>query len=175
MRLFIAIEFSENIKFMLRRVQAEFSFSFNFTKDFHLTLKFLGEVAEENIEEISKKLREIRFNRFNLKLAGLGVFPNKSRPRVLWIGLNNNSELLRLQKEISCLFTNCGDNKDFHPHVTLARINSLKESDKFIETLKRIKLSELEFSVNSFSLIKSELTPKGPIYEVIQTFHSGNI
>lgn len=127
-------------------------------ENLHLTLRFLGEVDPN---QVIKALEDVEFEPFTVKLEGVGFFPNEKFVRVVWIGVGKGSEEIeRLHEEVE---KRLGKDERFVPHVTVARAKGR------VEVLKK-EFSSDEFEVGSFSLFKSTLTPKGPIYEVIASF-----
>lgn len=178
MRTFIAIEIPSEIKKILLEAQNQLDkdkAKLKITKDFHLTLKFLGEVDETKIEEIKQKLSEIKFDSFETSLTDIGVFPNESYIRVVWIGLDDHkNNIINLQKEIDSKIELLGFKKDtrFHPHVTLARVKFVEDKERFIKNLKEIKIKKETFQITEFKLIKSILTPEGPVYEDLAVFQA---
>lgn len=173
MRLFIAFDVSEEVKNYLSKLQLCFpkDVKLNFAKNFHLTLKFLGDVDENKVDKIKAALTNVDFTKFIAKTSSLGVFPDEKIIRVVWVGLEPKETLVALQQEIE---NNLSDlflrDTRFHPHLTLARVKSVKDKNTFIEQLNKIPAKEIEFSVNSFKLIKSTLTPEGPVYEDVAEF-----
>lgn len=141
-------------------------------ENLHLTLKFLGEVKEERIKEISKILRELsrRFKKFEFSLKNIGAFPDKHSPRVIWVGAEEGrEEMIELQKEIEEELVSLGFKKEargFHPHLTIARV---KRKADFKE-LFRVAYKSRVFLIEGLVLFKSTLTPKGPIYEKVEKF-----
>jgi len=174
MRAFIAFEIPEEVKKVLIEAQNQLEKAkLSLTKDFHLTLKFLGEVDETKVEEIRKRLGEIKFNSFETSLTDIGVFPGENSIRVVWVGLNDpESKIASLQKEVDSKTEILGFKKDirFHPHLTLARVKFVSDKQGFAKNLKEIKIEKKAFQVTEFKLIKSILTPEGPIYEDIVSF-----
>lgn len=188
MRLFVAVDlgnedYFENIQ---KQINSENS-KLNLTKTYHLTLKFLGEVEEDNISKtmeigkifgVSKKesktlflsikeaLNNVSFESFRVKTTKIGVFPNTNFVRVLWIGLEPEDRIIELQKKVDeSLKEFFRQEKEFKPHITLARVKFVRDKEKFIENLKKIKIEEKEFEIKNIKLIKSELTPNGSVYE----------
>ena len=167
MRIFIAIELPEEIKEYLREVQKELTgMKGSLVKDFHLTLKFLGEVSEDKIEKIKNKLKKIKFEPFKVKLSSLGCFPNESHVRVLWVGIEPEDKIQNIQKQVEIALADFKFKKDFEfkSHLTLARVKFIDDKKVFVEKLKQLQIKPLEFEVSSFSLMKSTLTSAGPIY-----------
>lgn len=172
MRTFIAIDTPKELKDFFLDLQKKINIEvkINFTKEFHLTLKFLGEIDEEKLEEVKLVLKKVKFESFKVNTSNLGVFPTESYIRVVWIGLESE-KINELQKQIDEKLSNLfpKDNR-FHPHITLGRVKFVKDKEKFIENLKSIKVDEKEFEVKDFKLKKSTLTPKGPIYEDLEIY-----
>ena len=178
MRLFIAIEIPEDIKEYLTKIQEEIDINSNkigFVKkeQIHLTLKFLGEVQPNDIELIKENLKKITFNKFSVQLNKVGVFPNKNYIRVIWIGLEPEQNILELQKQIDeSLKKLFKKDTNFKPHLTLARVKFINNKEEFIEKLKNINIENKKIEINNFKLIKSTLTPTGPVYEDLDVFES---
>ena len=162
MRLFIAIDLPIEIQEYFRIIQKKFDTSVKLTKSFHLTLKYLGDV-DLTKEVIIKKLNKISFTKFKLQTTELGAFPNNEFIKVLWVGLYDNPELFKLQKNIEKTLSHIKNEFDFHPHITLARVNNKI-------SFPQIKIEKKEFIVNSFVLYNSTLTSSGPIYKKIKVF-----
>jgi len=178
MRAFIAVEMPEEIKKILLDAQKQINTEkakIRLARGFHLTLNFLGEVEEKKVEEIKSVLNGIKFKKFNTVLTEIGVFPNESYIRVVWAGLNDSeNKITNLQKEVDSKIELLGFKKDtrFHPHLTLARVKFVKDKQDFIKSLKEIKIEKKAFEVNEFKLIKSILTPEGPVYEDLAVFQA---
>jgi RNA 2',3'-cyclic 3'-phosphodiesterase len=174
MRLFIAIELPKEVIAELARLQTELGmFGLRMVKEFHLTLKFLGDVPDSKIEKVKETLRAITFKPFTAELAETGVFPNPSYIRVVWAGVKGDT-ILQLQKDIELEFEKLGwgRDKDFKPHLTLARVNFVKDKAALADKLKALKARKIQFEVGEFKLIKSTLTPSGPAYETQEVFRS---
>jgi len=169
MRLFIAFGVSDEVKSYLKNIQLQLPGSDSkLVKDFHLTLRFLGECDEKEIKEIKNNLEQINFPSFRAKTSCLGVFPGENFIRVVWVGLEPKNKIIELKEQIEKVLGLTKDER-FHPHITLARIKFLKNREDYLEKLKLIKTKEIEFEVSGVKLYKSELTPKGPVHEPIKT------
>lgn len=172
MRAFIAIETPEEISKILEDLQGKFKNlgKINFTKKpYHLTLKFLDEITEEQAEKIKKIPKKIKLKPFELELTNLGVFPNENYIRVIWVGVKGRVNELQQQidSKLNEIFEK--DTK-FHAHITLGRVKFIKDKEKIKEILKT-KIPNMKFEVKEFKLIKSELTEQGPEYKTIETFY----
>jgi len=174
MRLFIAIDFEELKEYFteLQNNLLKENVKLTLTKTYHSTLKFLGEVQETNIEKIKEQLKKIKLEEFEVNLDDIGVFPNENYIRVVWVGINPKEKIIELQKNIEDSLKEFDFKKDFrfHPHITLARVKFVKDKPNFIASLKKIKIDRKKYMVKIFKLIKSTLTPEGPVYEDLEIF-----
>lgn len=143
----------------------------------HLTLKFFGAISESDVANISQVVKNITsdINPFTLGIRRVGAFPDVKRPRILWIGMDGDVEILvRLQRKVDAALYDYGFKKEdrtFKPHLTLARI---KDPRGLIGLAKIMERSE-DYAAGSFSaaglnLFKSDLTPKGAIYTKLAYF-----
>ena len=180
MRCFIAIPLPREIKDYLVMLQNDFlndsalGLGMTPVKDFHLTLKFLGDVEDSKIKLIADSLRKVRFNKLQISLNDFGVFPSESYVRVMWIGLNPEKDIIGLQRRIEESLKGFGfsDEKDFKAHITIARVKSVADKKKLNEKIKSIKIEKKSFAMEDFRLVKSTLTPQGPVYEDLEVFHN---
>lgn len=184
MRTFISIDLPYEMNKEISRLQDKlFSFKefvgINITKvgQIHITLKFLGEMSNANVNIIKEALKEIEFPKFELFLKDLDYFPSKEAPRIIWVGMKPKKELEKLRKIIQEKLNEIGiiSEKDkefdtFIPHITLARIKYIRNKQRLKEQLDKLEVKELKFNVEYFQLKKSVLKPKGSIYETIEEF-----
>lgn len=101
------------------------------TENFHLTLRFIGEVFPIQAEEIDHTLAAIRAPAFDLSLSGVGTFSKAGRPVALWAGADRNPTLDHLQTKIETALRRAGfepERRRFAPHVTLARLDNAAEA-----------------------------------------------
>ncbi len=179
MRIFLAISWPEECRGRVREVVEKLKELRGVktveAENLHLTLKFLGEVPEEKIGEIGGALEEIKSRgSFPVKLKGVGVFPKADYIRVIWVGVEKGrEEVEKLQKEVDNLLLPLNFKKDsrFHSHFTLARVKKVnpEEKEKLKKILEEYQAEEFgEFSVDSVKIMKSQLTPQGPIYSLVK-------
>ena len=134
----------------------------------HLTLGFFDRVPEDVDLRLREKLGTIQFKGFFLPLIGLGRFPEKGHPNVVWIGVGSgHPHLFQLYKRVQEAAFQSGlepELRPFHPHVSLARCRDVPEGAlrKFLKA--NIDLDAGMIRVDSFHLYSSELTPAGPIH-----------
>lgn len=179
MRAFIAIELPQKIKDKLARFQMRLKKSGADVKwvapeNIHLTLKFLGEIAEEKSAKIFQIIEEItdRNKQLQLRLAAVGVFPKIEFPRVIWLAIDKgDNEVKILAKTLEEEIAKLGipkENRPFSSHITIGRIRSALNRDKLIKILKESEnyfaKEKFEFSVTRITLFKSTLGPSGPVY-----------
>ena len=172
MRLFVGVEvdpvvrryvgeLATSLKVKLGRIRATWVSQDNY----HITLMFIGEVEDNKRKSIEEQLAKIILDRFDLTLDALGTFGNP--PRVLWLGVKENDNLIRLAKVVNTVLG--GDIDRFHPHITLARLKS-RVFPTFYEVLNGVNIKNITWSVDRFVLFQSQLTPKGPIYTPLKTY-----
>ena len=172
MRLFIAIDFNE-LKLYFKELQKLLpkNAKLSLTKSFHLTLKFLGEVQPNKVDEIVGILNKIKFETFSVFLDSICIFPNEDYIRVIWIGLNPEKKVMKLQKQIDESLKNLfKKEKGFKAHITLAKVRYLEDKKTFVEQIKNIKVENKKIEINDFRLVKSVLTQQGPVYEDLEVF-----
>jgi 2'-5' RNA ligase len=146
----------------------------------HLTLKFLGGVADDRAGELAGAIEEATAGHgpFPMELAGFGAFPKPSRPRVLWAGVEPDDRLTAVQSAVESAMAEQGfepEGRAFHPHVTLGRARRDASGRKLAAVEGAI--AELEhsdrFEVTSVDLMRSELRPGGARYEVVRAVELG--
>lgn len=174
MRLFVAIELPEWVKAEL----SSLSFGLpnaNWVPDdqLHLTLRFIGEVDRFQFEEIATALTEVQLDPFDLVLEGVGTFPPRGTPKVLWVGLEKSEPLQQLHRRVDSALHQAGvppEGRKFSPHITLARLKDAPMS-RLGPFLTGHALFKLEpFEIEEFHLFSSKLTPKGAIHTLEQTY-----
>ncbi len=137
----------------------------------HLTLKFLGNIEEGQIEPIVNAVSGVITGQkpLALKAEGAGAFPDLSRPRVIWIGMTGDIErLMVIQKNIEQALSVLGfptEDRPFTPHLTLGRVRSNKKFLGLTHKIQGLKdINFTPFTVNELILYKSTLRPEGAIY-----------
>jgi RNA 2',3'-cyclic 3'-phosphodiesterase len=136
----------------------------------HLTMKFLGEVDEKRIPELEEfsTLALKGFSPFMVEFSHLGFFPSSRTPRVFWIGATAGvDKLLELYQDLEESLEKIGfdrEAKTFSPHLTIGRV---KHQERVTIPTGIPEFNEVSFEVNGISLIKSTLTPQGPVYETL--------
>ena len=127
-RLFVAIELPDEVKDQLEPLCHGVPGA-RWTRDrqFHLTLRFLGEVEGPVARAVEEALHGVRSDPFELQLAGVGHFPPRGEPRVLWAGVDRSAELLEVHRQVERVVRRAGlppEERKFAPHVSLARLHA---------------------------------------------------
>ena len=179
MRLFVALEIPirtrENLATLLALLRAiTREPRWVRSENLHVTLKFLGEVAEDQLAAVETALSRIRSAQaVSAEFRGLGFFPNEKKPRVFWAGIEASANLKTLAADIEGAMEKCGiarEKREFSPHLTLARLEGALP-----EALRRAIAEHAHREFGSlrtaeFHLIQSKLTPAGAEYTTLKTF-----
>jgi 2'-5' RNA ligase len=176
-RLFVAVTIPEEVKAKIEEAQAELrrvfperSVRWTRRDQFHLTLRFLGEVDASRVGALGDVLRAAcqGFSALRLRAQGVGFFPDLRFPRVAWVGINEQSDQLpRLQQAVEVStreFTAEEPGERFTGHVTLARIKGIKrpEAEALGEAAACMAQRPFgEWTAYKVELMRSELSPKG--------------
>lgn len=178
MRSFIAIDIrNEKVEEILEELRGiETGVKVVRPENLHITLKFLGEVAEGRINDIYSAMEDSfnPFEPFEVLLQGVGVFPSLKYMRVIWAGFKENGErIIEMQHKLDegLARLNFKTEKRFDPHLTLARVKSPRGKEELQDFVQRHKNTELgTFTVEKVELKKSVLTPKGPMYSTVREY-----
>lgn len=136
----------------------------------HLTLRFVGEVQGAEFLDIQDALAEVHADKFTIQIKGVGCFPTRGQPKVVWAGMAPNPELLHFQKKIESVLVREADlepeRRKYSPHITLARLKDTPEQrvGNFLEEYGLLETSE--FTAERFTLFSSILTQKGARHTV---------
>ena len=174
MRLFIAIELPDAVKMILTRLRADIPGArWVPMEQIHLTLDFLGEVDDAASKLLADELVAIRAPEFFLRFSGTGCFPNRNRPRVLWVGLEPEPLLISLASQVRKAALACTipqEERPFFPHITLARLKfpANRDVDAFLDQSRQPEIPPI--IVGEFILFQSLLTPQGAIHTPIRGF-----
>ena len=180
-RSFIAFDIEsasvlENITRM-QKVLAETGADLKFVEpqNIHITLRFLGNITPNMVDKIYGQMQKIQFVPFDVKLQGVGAFPNLRYPRVVWAGIREGANQLRgIFDQLEPQLRGLGfapDPKGFSPHLTIARVKSGRNKAELAKCLQ--ENINFEFGVvraNCLRLKRSDLTPKGPIYSTLREY-----
>lgn len=181
-RSFVAIDLPDDVRAFLHKISSDLRKAGGDVKwvraeSIHLTLKFLGAVRREIMPDLETEIAAALHDQiaFELRVTGLGAFPNLRNPRVVWAGLEDRSNSLapavtRLEERLESLgFPK--EKRPFSPHLTLGRFRSSKGSGELIETLRQsVNLSGPRFIADHAVLFRSVLKPSGAEYTPLGRF-----
>ena len=174
LRAFIAVSPSPEIHERLRHIKAELAGAdaqVRWVRDdaMHATLKFLGSIDADVVAALAEALSEAaaRFASFAIEVAGLGVFPNRARPRVVWVGLHG-SELAALAAAVERSVEPLGfpaESRPYHPHITLGRVAGKGGWNKLEELLQAHWSDKLgSCTIDEVVAYRSHLQRGGSVY-----------
>ncbi len=180
-RIFTAISLPEETKeklFNLSKIYSQLPAKWISKENLHITLNFLGKLDDKQLSEtidVAKKIIS-QSNQFVIKLEEAVFAPPKVfPPRMVWVNIEKNQKLLKLQAELENNIFNLPsyqykikENQSFSPHITLARIKSF-DFRRLGQDIKIEQILNNEFKVNSIQIIESELKREGPQYTILET------
>ena len=181
MRLFIAIALDSAIRKKLTAVQSALQklqpdMKLVEPDNIHLTLRFLGEVAEEQLPQLTQAIAVVEnYPAFELDLKGIGAFPVERHPKVVWVrGVDSSNTLDQMYDALEKGLVNIDfqpDDHKFSAHITLGRNKSPKYNDEFRNLMNKYAGEDFgRQAVSKVSLLQSTLTSEGPIYTNIRDF-----
>jgi 2'-5' RNA ligase len=192
MRLFVALDIDETLRQHIARfVDGIHGFAPDArwvrTESLHITLKFIGNVPEEDRQRFEQALRAVSATAFDLSIRGHGFFPTLRSPRVFWLGIEAPPELARLAADIDSATVVLGVPKEAHafsPHLTLARGGGRSGSPRRLKDDRpNSQFAKLQTKLEGhpapdfgtmtpreFFLYESKLSPKGSQYFKLAAF-----
>jgi len=182
MRCFVAVKVAEPVRDLIVRVQetlrrAEAAVKWVERENLHLTLKFLGDLDEGRVDTLRALLagEAVRWRPLALEYRGIGTFPERGAPRVVWAGATGDIDRLAgLATAMERHAETVGVPRERHPfvaHLTIGRVKSdrnLKRLQAAIEPQLRVPLGK--DAVGEFVLVRSTLTSDGPVYDVLESY-----
>jgi 2'-5' RNA ligase len=183
MRLFTAIDLPPDIasrlEGILMTLRPASSVRWSRVANLHITTKFIGQWPEERLQELKRALAGVpTTGEIEIGLRGLGWFPNPHHPRVFWIGVQAPEALRRLAEATQEAAAQLGiprEDRAYHPHLTLARLDAGKDPPGAAAAL-RAAAAELDdsdcgaFTARDWSLYLSQPGPDGSRYTKLETF-----
>jgi 2'-5' RNA ligase len=183
-RAFVAVDLDPELKStvgdLIRRLEAARA-EVRWTRPggFHLTLKFLGEIDDEQIGRVKAALAEVarRHRPFALRLEGTGAFPGPRNPRVLWLGVTAEPGLAEFQDDLERALEGEGfppEARPFRPHLTLGRVKGRDRLDRALTGLDERRQDDFGgMTVRKIALFESRLRPEGAEYRIVHEAELG--
>jgi RNA 2',3'-cyclic 3'-phosphodiesterase len=182
-RTFIALDISDEARSEcsrhieeMRRQFKDVRVGWERTQKLHITLKFLGPTPDTVLPKIEEGLRRIAAYqpRVYLALSRTGVFPGKARPRILWVGLSDESGgAQNLYSEVDSVCSElefAGEDRDFRPHITVGRVREPQKATLLAKAHLSRTIEPVEFTVGEIVLYESRLASKGSEYSTLSRF-----
>ena len=180
MRLFVALDLDDDSRRAIAALQhrvaetlgADRSIKTVDPAKMHLTLAFLGEIADRDVPAIVDTLSiDIVVARFAAVFQGLGVFPPRGAPRILWLGVGDGSaEIVEVQQVVASRLGGLGialEPRPFHPHLTLARWRTSRPADRPRVLSAESRGAVASVNVDHVTLYQSRLSSAGPAYTAL--------
>jgi 2'-5' RNA ligase len=179
MRLFIALNLPkkerERIHRATRRLrEGDMPVRWLGPDHFHITLKFLGEVRQDQVPRVEEAMGRVAASTqaFSTDLGGFGAFPTIRRPRVIWLGVGANPELRCLKQDLEWALADIGfeaETRAFHPHVTLGRADDRGGAGAFrgLDELMAVMEFKGDVRVHTLDLMRSQVSRGGAKYTVL--------
>lgn len=181
MRLFVGLNINDELRKILDGIHNVLNEHTTILKvvpprDYHVTLKFLGECRAGLADDIKKSFHTIfkptREDEFLFALKGVGVFPDLNNATVIWCGIDSyDKKIFELYEMVENFFQKLGferESRSFFPHLTIARVRKgmklIMPLRKFLQENEQTVFAESKFI--SLALFSSNLTPNGPIYKI---------
>ncbi|MFQ5985365.1 MAG: RNA 2',3'-cyclic phosphodiesterase [Alphaproteobacteria bacterium] len=169
-RLFVAIDLPEGIKERLAGLCSGVAGArWVGREQFHLSLRFIGEVDGGLFEDVAEALKQVSGPPLRLALRGVGHFESGRVPRVLWVGVDGDDALVRLQAKIERRLQRLGiepESRRYSPHVTLARLKESNRARVGAFLAQHQPFATEPFTVDAFHLFSSQLGRQGAIYRI---------
>lgn len=139
----------------------------------HLTLKFLGDIDEEQLKSLIEAVEKTgkQFSDFKLHISETGAFPSARNARILWLGARDEQANMQQLNEI--LETECErkgfekEKRNFKPHLTIARLREPIKAKKLVEKHLHNDFASIEFAVSEIAIYESRLQKSGSIYSIV--------
>ena len=183
MRCFVAIRFPEEVNRELGRhidylAGTDAAVRWVKQENLHVTLKFLGEVQDDEVQDVHRALSKVACAPMSLSVQGLGCFPPKGRgrPRVVWAGLEGDVDpLVALAKDIEQQVAPLGyppEQRAFQAHVTIGRVKGSRNLDALMLAIERRnpEVRMVSVDIDTFALYQSELAREGPEYYKVSSY-----
>ncbi len=183
-RCFIAFNLPERVKDEIlnaigghtREVKRVADVKFVSRENLHITAKFLGNISESTIEDISRALTDLSRNLREVQCElhpDLGCFPSENHIRVVWVGVSSDDKLENMMREIDDEISKIGfrKEKNYIPHITVFRVKKVHNKNRLRELLKKSKIPKVKFILKEVVLYESVLRQEGPTYLPLKVYH----
>jgi len=176
MRAFLGVSMPQELVQRILKVQeklSDFDIKFVEKENLHFNIKFFRDIEEEKLSKLKEILKDVcsQFEKFDIKIVGIGTFPSKTYIRVIWIGVKDGyTNFVNLANLINDSLQSLGFEREerFIPHLTLGRVRSGRNKEKLIVLTRELENIEIgKMKVERIVLFQSKLSPKGPVYQEV--------
>ena len=179
-RTFVAVLIAEDLKRRVSEVQERLKklapdVKWVAPENFHVTLKFLGDVSEDALPDVFAAVEDAArgFSPFDLSLCGLGAFPSPRKARVVWAGIEDGREPLReLASAVEASLAELNfekEDREFKSHITIGRVKFSKFLDRLAQGIDEIDAGDMGVQrVTSVAVMRSDLQREGPVYSPLR-------
>jgi 2'-5' RNA ligase len=184
-RTFIAVRLPEDIRRRVAEIGRKLKESGADVKwvpeeNLHVTIKFIGPVEPVRLSALASAVEQAAKGTapFTVSVGGAGAFPKILRPSVVWVGITSGAEeLTALAGRVESFAEEAGfprEERKFSPHITVGRVKTPAGMQKLSASLEQFKFVEAgSFTIGTVSVMKSQLTPSGPVYSVMAEYELG--
>lgn len=182
MRLFVALDIPQDVRARISAFAERVhplcpSARWARVEGLHVTLKFIGEVPDAKLAEITHALSAIKAGPFEVKFERVGFFPSSKSPRAFWIGVQAGDGLPKLAEAVSAVLESVGigrEDRAYSPHLTLARAGFKRGANQNLKALTSLLTGEIEtfgtMTAHEFFLYRSQLGRGGSTYTRLERF-----
>lgn len=174
MRIFVALPLPGNIRNELAKICGGIAGTrWIAPENFHITLRFIGDIGRGDADDLHTELASIRFPEFDMSLRGIGTFERRGHLHMLWAGLEMAQPVIELRDRIEAAAVRAGfgrETRKFKPHITLCRFKSHSMPDIGPYLEMHNAFSTEPFTVDHFSLYQSQLGHGSAKYDVLSEY-----
>lgn len=179
-RTFVAVLIADEIKNRILKAQEQVrklapDVKWVAPENFHVTLKFLGNIEEEKLPEVYEAVESVsrRYSPFNLSISGIGAFPKPERARVVWVGIQDGSEHLKnIANAIDLELAKIGfekEKREFKSHITIGRVKTNAPTRELARGIYEVDAQGLgSQQVDCVVVMQSDLQLEGPVYSPLK-------
>jgi len=173
-RIFLALRIDDITRALLSGLGGQVSGARPVADDqLHLTLRFIGDVDGATFRDIREQLWELSAKPISLSVRGVGHFPPRGTPRILWAGVEPSGELIILRNKVNRILSLCTiapEQRKYHPHITLARLKTSSPHRVAQFLSQNNSLMAPSFTVDQLTLFSSNLSPKGAVHTIEEEY-----
>lgn len=174
-RLFLALALPDSVRSLLAgMMDSTGGLRWTPVDQLHITLRFLGDVPADKVDPLVQQLAAVAVQSFILPVEGVGAFPPKAKPQVLWVGVGaGHPRLHQIRQRVDDTVLAAGidlDVRAFHPHITMARCSDVTGTAARRWLRGHADFTGPSFAIDAFRLYESRLSSAGAVHTLVATF-----